>query len=133
MPLKPVLTLKSRVSLVKWIEPGESVSYGRGFIARRRTKIATLPVGYADGYNRLLTGQSEVLIGGRMVPTAGTICMDQLMVDVGTSNVSVGDEAVLIGRQGRKLITAWDLASKIGTIPYEICTNISSRVPRIVG
>jgi len=133
VPLKPVLTLKSRVSLVKWIEPGESVSYGRRFIARRRTKIATLPVGYADGYMRLLTGQSEVLIGGHIVPTVGTICMDQLMVDVGTNNVRVGDEAVLIGRQGRKLISAWDLASKVGTIPYEICTNISSRVPRIVG
>jgi alanine racemase len=131
--LKPVLTLKSRVSLVKWIEPGESVSYGRRFTARRRTKIATIPLGYADGYMRLLTGQSDVLIGGHMVPTVGTICMDQLMVDVGTKNVRVGDEAVLIGRQGRKLISAWDLASKIGTIPYEICTNISSRVPRIVG
>jgi len=131
--LKPVLSLKSRVSVVKWIEPGESVSYGRRFIANRRTRIATLPVGYADGYMRLLTGQSSALIGGCVFPIVGTICMDQLMVDVGKSDVRVGDEAVLIGRQGRKSITAWDLASKIGTIPYEICTNISSRVPRIVG
>jgi len=131
--LKPVLTLKSLVSMVKWIEPGESVSYGRRFIAPRRTRIATLSVGYADGYMRLLTGQSSALIGGAAFPIVGTICMDQLMVDVGKSDVRVGDEAVLIGRQGRKAITAWDLASKIGTIPYEICTNISSRVPRIVG
>jgi alanine racemase len=131
--LKPVLSLKSRVSVVKWIEPGESVSYGRRFIANRRTRIATLPVGYADGYMRILTGQSSALIGGTVFPIVGTICMDQLMVDVGKSDVRVGDEAVLIGRQGRKTITAWDLASKIGTIPYEICTNISSRVPRIVG
>lgn len=131
--LKPVLSLKSRVSMVKWIEPGESVSYGRRFVASRRTKIATLPLGYADGYMRLLTGQSNVLIGGRLFPIVGTICMDQLMVDVGRTDVCVGDEAVLIGRQGRKAITAWDLAARAGTIPYEICTNISSRVPRIVG
>lgn len=133
IPLKPVLSLKSRVSLVKWIEPGESVSYGRRFVVERRTKIATLPVGYADGYMRLLTGHANALIAGKVFPIVGTICMDQLMVDVGKSDVGVGDEAVLIGRQGRKTITAWDLASSVGTIPYEICTNISSRVPRIVG
>jgi alanine racemase len=131
--LKPVLTLKSRVSLVKWIEAGESVSYGRRFIARRRTKIVTLPIGYADGYMRLLTGQSSVLIAGTSFPIVGTICMDQLMADVGKADVRVGDEAILIGRQGSRSISAWDLASSIGTIPYEICTNISSRVPRIVG
>ncbi len=133
VPLKPVLSLKSRISMVKWIDPGDSVSYGRRFIAERRTKIATLPVGYADGYMRLLTGQSAVLIGGRSFPVVGTICMDQIMVDVGTSDVHVGDEAILIGRQGKNSISAQDLAQKIGTIPYEICTNISSRVPRIIG
>ena len=129
--LKPVLSLKSRVSLVKWVEPGESVSYGRRYIAGQRTRIATLPLGYADGYMRSLTGRSSVLIGNRKFPTAGTICMDQLMVDVGRADVRVGDEAVLIGRQHRERITAWDLAATLGTIPYEICTNISSRVPRI--
>lgn len=131
IPVKPVLTLTSRVSLVKWIEPGESVSYGRRFIAQRRTQIATLPLGYADGYMRLLTGKAEVLIGGRRFPVVGTICMDQIMVDVGSSDVGVGNEAVLIGRQGREKIDAWDLADHIGSIPYEICTSISSRVPRI--
>ena len=131
VPLKPVLSLKSRVSLVKWIEPGESVSYGRRYVAKRKTKIATLPLGYADGYMRSLTGRSTVLIGNRRFPTAGTICMDQVMVDVGSADVRVGDEAVLIGRQHRERITAWDLAATFGTIPYEICTNISSRVPRI--
>ena len=129
--LKPVLSLKSRVSLVKWIDPGESVSYGRRHIAKRKTKIATLPLGYADGYMRALTGRSTVLIGNGRFPTAGTICMDQLMVDVGSADVRVGDEAVLIGQQRRERITAWDLAATLGTIPYEICTNISSRVPRI--
>jgi alanine racemase len=131
VPLKPVLSLKSRVSLVKWVEPGESVSYGRRFIAKQRTRIATLPLGYADGYVRSLTGRSSVLIGNKRFPTAGTICMDQLMVDVGGEDVRVGDEAVLIGRQHRERISAWDLATTLGTIPYEICTNISSRVPRI--
>ena len=131
--LKPVLSLKSRVSLVKWIEQGESVSYGRRFFASRRTKIATLPLGYADGYFRLLTGRSFAIISGKKFPIVGTICMDQLMVDVGTSDVRAGDEAVLIGRQGKESISARDLALTIGTIPYEICTNISSRVPRITG
>lgn len=131
--IRPVLSLKSRVSFVKWIEKGESVSYGRRYVARRRTKIATLPLGYADGYFRLLTGRSFALIGKKKFSIVGTICMDQLMVDVGTADVRVGDEAVLIGRQGNKSISAWDLATLAGTIPYEICTNISSRVPRIAG
>lgn len=131
--LKPVLSLKSRVSLVKWIEQGESVSYGRRFFASRRTKIATLPIGYADGFFRLLTGRSFAIIAGKRFPIVGTICMDQLMVDVGIHDVRPGDEAVLIGRQRKESISAWDLASAIGTIPYEICTNLSSRVPRIAG
>ena len=131
--LNPVLSLKSRVSLVKWIEKGESVSYGRRFYAPRRTRIATLPLGYADGYFRLLTGRSYALIAGKKFPIVGTICMDQLMVDVGTHDIRPGDEAVLIGSQKKLSISAWDLASIVGTIPYEICTNISSRVPRIAG
>jgi alanine racemase len=131
VPLKPVLSLKSSVSLVKWVESGEGVSYGRKYIAKQRTRIATLPLGYADGYMRSLTGRSSVLIGNKRFPTAGTICMDQLMVDVGSEDVRVGDEVVLIGRQHREYISAWDLATTLGTIPYEICTNISSRVPRI--
>jgi alanine racemase len=129
--VRPALTLKSRVSLVKWIEPGETVSYGRRHTAKRRTKIATLPIGYADGYPRALSGRAEVLMGGRRFPVAGRICMDQLMVDIGRADVDVGDEAILIGRQKRESIDAWDLARLAGTIPYEIFTNISSRVPRI--
>jgi len=131
--VKPVLALKSEVSLVKWIDPGETVSYGRRYTARRRTQIATLPLGYADGYMRLLTGKAEVLINGRRFPIVGTICMDQVMANVGDSDVAVGGEAVLIGTQGRESIDAWDLADRIGTIPYEVLTNISSRVPRIYG
>ncbi len=130
IPLLPAMTLKTQVAFVKWIEKGESVSYGRRFFTQRQTKIATLPIGYADGYPRLLTGKASVLIHGKKFPVAGTICMDQLMIDVGRSDVRVGDEAVLIGRQGRNTISAWDMASLIETIPYEIFTGISSRVPR---
>lgn len=131
IPLKVAMTLKSRVSLVKWIGPGESVSYGRRFIATKRTRIATIPVGYADGYTRLLSGKAGVLIRGKKYAIAGTICMDQLMADVGSDEVMPGDEVVLIGSQGAEQISAWDLASSLGTIPYEICCAISSRVPRV--
>lgn len=131
IPLKPAMSLRSRVSLVKWIERGESVSYGRRFVAKRRTKIATLPLGYADGYSRVLTGQSSALLGGKEFPIVGTICMDQLMVDVGTADVEIGDEAVLLGSQGKRTITAWDLARRLQTVPYEICCGISARVPRV--
>ncbi|MBI2620389.1 MAG: alanine racemase [Ignavibacteriales bacterium] len=131
IPLKPAMTLKTTVSLIKQIDAGESVSYGRRFVAERKTKIATLPVGYADGIMRILTGRMEALICGNRFPVVGSICMDQIMVNVGEAGVSVGDEAVLLGRQGGESVSAWDLAEKVGTIPYEICCAVSSRVPRI--
>lgn len=130
VPIRPALTWKTRVMLVKVIEPGETVSYGRRFAATRRTRIATLPVGYADGFTRLLTGKAHVLLRGKRFPVAGSICMDQLMVDVGDEPVEPDDEAVLIGRQGEGYCPAWELADALGTIPYEICCAISSRVPR---
>lgn len=131
VPLKPAMKLRTTVALVKRIEPGESVSYNRLFVARKRTRIATLPVGYADGYTRLLTGKSSVVIHGRECPVVGTIGMDQMMVDVGTADVAPGDEAVLIGAQGKARVDAWDLASRLGTVPLEIVTAITTRVPRI--
>ncbi|MBI4418263.1 MAG: alanine racemase [Ignavibacteriales bacterium] len=131
VPLKIAMTLKTRVALVKWIRPGESVSYGRKFVATRRTRIATLPIGYADGYTRLLTGKASVLVHGKKFPVVGSICMDQIMVDVGEEAVEVGEEAILIGSQSGETISAWDLAGPLGTIPYETCCAISSRVPRM--
>ncbi len=131
IPLKPALTLKTRVSLVKRINAGEGVSYGRRFIASRKTSIATLPIGYGDGYFRLLSGKSSVLIQGRRFPVVGALCMDQMMVDVGNARIHAGEEAVLIGNQVRERIGAWELADQLGTIPYEIFCAISSRVPRI--
>jgi len=129
--LKPAMSLKTAIAFVKRIEAGESVSYGRRFIARRGTTIATLPLGYADGFSRMLTGKAEVLIGGGRYPVVGTICMDQCMAACGDSTVGAGDEAVLIGKQGKELITAWDWAKRLGTVPYEVCCAISSRVPRV--
>jgi alanine racemase len=130
IPLRPAMRLKTVVSLVKWIEKGEAVSYNQRFVASRRTRIATLPVGYADGITRILTGRASALIHGKKFPIVGTICMDQVMVDVGKEDVRVGDEAVLIGRQKREMIDAWDLASPIGTVPLETVTAVTSRVPR---
>jgi alanine racemase len=131
IPLRPAMTVKTTVSMVKTIRSGESVSYGRKFVARKRTNIATLPLGYADGYTRLLTGKGMVLIHGKRFPIVGTICMDQMMVDVGDADVVAGDEAVLIGAQDNQRISCWDLAERIGTIPYEILCGISARMPRI--
>jgi alanine racemase len=131
IPLRPAMRLVSHVALVKWIEAGESVSYGRRFIAKKRTKIATVPIGYADGFSRLLTGKAWALINGTKHPIVGSVCMDQLMVDVGTNGVEAGDEVVLIGKQVDQTIDAWQLADRLGTIPYEICCSISARVPRV--
>ncbi|MEA2971926.1 MAG: alanine racemase [Actinomycetota bacterium] len=135
--LRPALALKARVSLVKEVEPGEGVSYGLRFRADRPTVIATVPVGYADGVPWRLTGAGgEVLVGGRRRPIAGAVTMDQLMVDCGPGGgggrpVAVGDEVVLLGRQGDEEIGAWEWAARLGTIAYEVLSGIGARVPRV--
>lgn len=130
--LKPVLTWKTCVVHVKEIGPGETVSYGRNFTAERVTRVATLPVGYGDGYKRSLSNKAEALIHGRRVPVIGTVCMDQLMCDVsGLDDVAVGDEAVLLGSQGVEHIDAEEMAGWADTISYEILLSISERVPRL--
>jgi alanine racemase len=135
--LRPVLSLRARVSLVKRAEAGTHVSYGWRHRFDRETTVATVPIGYADGVPRRLgtlpdRSGSDVLIGGRRCPIVGVVTMDQLMVDVGDADVAVGDEVVLIGRQGEHLIRAEDWASRLGTIGYEIVCGISSRVPRVL-
>lgn len=131
-PVRPVLSLVSRVAFVKQVEPGTSISYGRRFLAARRTWIATVPMGYGDGYSRLLTGKAQALINSRRYPVVGTICMDQLMVDLGDQcSVAVGDEVRFLGASGAERITAWDVASLTGTIPYETTCAITPRVPRL--
>lgn len=128
--LKPVLAWKSRISFIKEIPAGEGVSYGHTFIAPKPTKVATIPLGYADGYFRLLSNKAEVLIKGQRKKVIGNICMDQFMVDLGKVDVTIGEEAVLIGGQGSERITAEEIASHIGTINYEVTSRISERVPR---
>jgi len=130
-PLEPVLSFVSAVTFMKNVEPKMSISYGRRYHTREKTSIATIPVGYRDGYSRLLTGKVEALIGGKRYPVVGTICMDHLMVDVGThSNVHEGDTVTLIGSDGNESITAWDIGEKLGTIPYEVTCMIGQRVSR---
>jgi alanine racemase len=106
------------------------VSYGLTYRPERDTTIATVPVGYADGYARRLSNRAEVLIGGRRRPVAGTVTMDQVLVDCGDDLVAPGDEVVLMGRQGDEEIRADDLAAWIGTISYEVVCGVSERVPR---
>jgi alanine racemase len=128
--LRPAMTLRSEVTFVKRLAAGERVSYGHTYELAREATIATVPVGYEDGYPRLLSSRAEVLIRGRRHRVAGTVTMDQLLVDCGDEEVSAGDEVVLLGGQGDERITAEELGGLIGTIGYEIVTAISERVPR---
>jgi alanine racemase len=128
--LRPALSWRTAVALTKRVAAGEGVSYGLRYAPARDSTIATIPVGYADGYSRLLSNTSEVLIRGRRYPVAGTVTMDQVMVDCGDDHVEAGDEVVLIGRQGEAEVTADELAGWIGTINYEVVCGISERVPR---
>ncbi len=129
--LRPVLTLKARIVHLKEIAPGETVGYGRTFVARRPTRIAVIPVGYADGYSRALSNRASVLVAGRRAPVAGRVCMDMTMLDVTDLPAAVGDEAVLIGSQEGEQIGADELASLAGTIPYEILCAVHPRIPRV--
>lgn len=131
LPVQPALRWVTQVVHVKNIAAGETVSYGRRFTAEKETTIATIPVGYADGYKRAFTNKAQVLVHGKRVRVAGTVCMDQVMLDVTGLNVQPGDEVVLLGRQGDEEITAQELADIAGTICYEIFTGITKRVPRV--
>ena len=130
---RPGLTLKTKVVLVRTLGTGRSISYGRTFFTDRETRVATLGAGYGDGYQRHLSGVgAEVLIRGRRCPILGRVTMDQAMVDVSPlPEISVGDEAVLIGRQGDEEISASELARKAGTIAWEIFTGITKRAVRV--
>lgn len=132
MPLHPVMSLKSSVSMVKELPAGRKISYGCTYETTAPTKIATIPVGYADGYSRLLSNKSRVLISGEYAPVIGRVCMDQMMVDVThIPDVNRQSPVVLAGTQGDKAVTMDDLAAWMGTINYEICCIISKRMPRV--
>jgi alanine racemase len=131
VPLRPALSLHARVMMVRELAAGERLSYGLRYALEDASRIATVSAGYADGVPRNLgLAGGHVLVGGRRHPIAGVVTMDQLMVDVGDTPVDVGDEVVLIGRQGDAEITATEWAEQLGTIAYEIVTGIGARVPR---
>ena len=126
--LKPVSTLKSKITFIKEVEKGVSISYGRRFITKRKSKIATVPIGYADGLKRVLSNAGEVIINNKKVPIIGSICMDSFMVDVtDLENVNIGDDVYI---WDNKNITLEDIAKKSDTINYEILSTIGKRVPR---
>lgn len=128
--IKPILSWKSVVSMVKEIKIGESVGYGRTFTATKNMKIATIPTGYADGYRRELSNKGYILINGQKAFIVGRVCMDQIMVDVTEIDCKMADEVVLIGQSGNLSLTADYMAQTVGTIGYEIVCGISKRVPR---
>ena len=129
--LRPVLSLRARVNMVKELPAGEALSYGLNYELQRPGKVVTVPAGYADGYDRRLSGRADVLMNGRRFRVSGTVCMDQFMVDLGNEDVMTGATATLIGTDGDETVSAEELATHIGTINYEVTSRIPSRVPRL--
>jgi alanine racemase len=129
--LEPALSLVSYVAEAKTAQPGQSAGYGRRFVATAPTRVGTLPIGYGDGVRRGLTNNADVLVRGRRVPLIGTVSMDNVTVDLGDGGAEVGDEAVLIGRQGEERILAEEIARRLDTINYEVTCGITARVPRV--
>lgn len=132
IPLKPAMTLKSRLVQIKELEPGMTVSYGRTFRADGRCRIGTVPVGYADGYGRRMSSAGRVILRGEYAPVAGRICMDQFMIDITRiPEAAVGDEVVLMGSADGLCVSAEEIAAHLGTINYEVVSRIGARIPRI--
>lgn len=130
--LEPVMRWRTEIMRLKELPPGHAVGYGMTFHTKRLSRIATLPVGYADGYSRLLSNRAEVLIRGRRAPVVGRVSMDLTTIDVtDIGNAAVGDEVILLGTQRGEAITPEEIASKIGTISYEVLVSVSARVPRV--
>jgi alanine racemase len=130
--LEPVMRWRTEIARLKELPPGSAIGYGTTFTTTRPSRIATLPVGYADGYNRRLSNRGEVIVRGRRVPVVGRVSMDLVTIDVtDVPDAAVGEEAVLLGRQGDEAITAEEIAGKTDTISYEVFCAVSARVPRI--
>lgn len=130
--LRPALTLKARITQLRTMNSGQTLSYGGTFTLKRPSKVALIPLGYADGYPRTLSNKAEVLISGHRCPIIGAICMDQLLVDVtDLSQISTGDEVTLLGRSGSNEITVLELAKKMKGIPHEVVSQLNNRLPRI--
>ena len=133
MDVRPIMRVQTKVLVVRDLPVGVGVSYGGQFRTTRPSRIATLPVGYADGYSRALSNKAEVLIHGHRAPILGRVCMDMCMIDVTDvpHHVRAGDVVVLMGQQADDHISAWDLARTADTIPYEVLTGFSVRIPRV--
>ncbi len=130
--LKPLMTLKTSIGLVKKVKAGSQLSYGRTYTAETDRVIATVPIGYADGYNRNLSNQARMLVHGQFVPVVGRVCMDQTMIDVtDVPDVKMGDEVVVFGKQGDNVLPIEELAEKLHTINYELTCVVTKRVPRV--
>lgn len=132
VPLRPVMSLHSRISLLKWVPQGETVGYGCTFEASQKTLVATVPIGYDDGYMRALSNRGHAIIRGTYATVIGRISMDLTIIDVtNVPEVEVDDEVVLIGARDGLAVTAEDLAKTAGTLSYEVTCGVSSRVPRV--
>jgi alanine racemase len=129
--VRPALSWSSRVVYFKVVQPNHPVSYGSTWQSDHQVRVVTIPVGYGDGYFRSMSGQAHVIIRGKQYPVVGTICMDQFMVNIEWETAYNNDEVILIGQSEGHSITVEDLAHWAGTIPYEILTNINTRVPRV--
>src|SRR5262249_19751673 len=129
--LDPVMSLHTRIALVKDLPPATPLGYGCTFVTSRQSRIATLPAGYADGVRRLLSNRGRVIVRGCLAPIVGLISMDLMMIDVTEiGGATVGDEVIIIGRQGDHSVTVEEIAAETGTLSYEITCGIGSRVPR---
>lgn len=130
IPLKPVMTIKTKVAFLKWVEKGTSISYGRTYFTEKRTQIGTLPIGYADGYNRLLSNKGKVIYKNKLFNVVGRVTMDQIMVDFENEEVDLNEDVIVLGSQENVKFDADDISQIINTIPYEVCTSVSKRVRR---
>jgi alanine racemase len=128
LDLRPAMTFKTRVTYIKEMEKDSAISYGKTYVTPSKKKIATIAIGYADGYSRLLSDKARVLVDGVICPQVGRICMDQCMIDVtNVNNINIGDEVTLFGGE----IPVEDIAAKMGTINYEVVCMVGNRIPRV--
>jgi alanine racemase len=130
IPLKPVMSIMTKISHLKWVEPNTSISYGRIYFTKEKTLIGTLPIGYADGYNRLLSNKGKIIYRNKLYDVVGRVTMDQIMVNFKNDDVSLDEEVIVLGSKENVKFDADDIAQIINTIPYEVCTSISKRVRR---
>ncbi|MCX8056533.1 MAG: alanine racemase [Ignavibacteria bacterium] len=128
--LKPVMSIKTKIAHLKWVDEGTSISYGRTYFTKKKTQIATLPIGYADGYNRLLSNKGKVIYQNKLYDVVGRVTMDQIMVDFDEDEINVNNEVIVLGSAENVKFDADDISQIINTIPYEVCTSISKRVKR---